>query len=115
MNLTASVYACQVLPSRLYSLTALSSLNVAETRTSPFVAIVTSADATGASGSVLSMLPTMNSVMAETFPASSVPRKLTEPFSVNLTASVYACQVMPSRLYSLTALSSLNTAVTVTS
>ena len=52
---------------------------------------------------------------SETLPASSAPRKKTVPFSVKLTASVYASQVCPSSEYSLTTESALNVAVTLTS
>ena len=92
-----------------------SSLNSADTSTLPFVAAVTSAEAVGFTGAILSMLLTVYVATSEKFPAASVPRKLTEPFSVNLTDPVYVFQVWPSREYSLTTESALNVAETSTS
>ena len=114
VNSTASVYDFQFVPSRLYSFFSLSALNVAETSTSPFVASVTSADADGFSGIATVKFRTSNGVASERLPAASEQRKYTMPLNVNGTAPSYACQFMPSKLYSFTAASSGKTAETFT-
>ena len=53
--------------------------------------------------------------MSDTLPTSSAARKYTVPFAVNVIGCEYVCQVLPSRLYSFTAESSLKTPVTITS
>ena len=74
----------------------------------PFVIVVILAAAVGASGASLSIFVTSNVVTSDTLPAASVPRKYAVPLSVNVTASVYDCQVSPSRLYSFVTESALN-------
>ena len=67
-----------------------SSLNIAETSTSPFVFVVTSAEATGASGATLSMFVTSNVVTSDSLPAASIALKKTVVFSLIVTPSTYS-------------------------